>query len=97
MPPTPINKQPMTKDLTVLRKEIDAVDEQLLLLIDRRVGIAREIGQWKREHDEPVIQAQRYQEVLNHYMELGASKGLSEDLVRAVFEALHKESVRVEL
>lgn len=87
----------MTKDLTVLRKEIDAVDEQLLLLIDRRVGIAREIGQWKREHDEPVIQAQRYQEVLNHYLELGASKGLSEDLVRAVFETLHKESVRVEL
>ena len=97
MPPTPINKQPMTKDLTVLRKEIDAVDEQLLLLISQRVGIAREIGQWKREHDEPVIQAQRYQEVLNHYMELGASKGLSEDLVRAIFEALHKESVRVEL
>lgn len=87
----------MTKNLTELRKEIDAVDEQLLLLIDRRVGIAREIGQWKREHDEPVIQAQRYQEVLNHYLELGASKGLSEDLVRAVFEALHKESVRVEL
>lgn len=87
----------MTKDLTVLRKEIDAVDEQLLLLVDRRVGIAREIGQWKREHDEPVIQAQRYQEVLNHYLELGASKGLSEDLIRTVFEALHKESVRVEL
>ena len=87
----------MTKDLTVLRKEIDAVDEQLLLLISQRVGIAREIGQWKREHDEPVIQAQRYQEVLTHYMELGASKGLSEDLVRAIFEALHKESVRVEL
>ena len=87
----------MTKDLTELRKEIDAVDEQLLLLISRRVGIAREIGQWKREHDEPIIQAQRYQEVLNHYLELGAAKGLSEDLIRTVFEALHKESVRVEL
>jgi len=87
----------MTKDLTELRKEIDAVDEQLLLLISQRVGIAREIGQWKREHDEPVIQAQRYQEVLNHYLELGTAKGLSEDLVRAIFEALHKESVRVEL
>lgn len=97
MPPTPINKQPMTKDLTILRKEIDAVDEQLLLLISQRVDIAREIGQWKREHNEPVIQAQRYQEVLNHYLELGTAKGLSEDLVRAVFEALHKESVRVEL
>lgn len=87
----------MTKDLTVLRKEIDAVDEQLLLLISQRVDIAREIGQWKREHDEPVIQAQRYQEVLNHYLELGTSKGLSEDLIRTIFEALHKESVRVEL
>ncbi len=87
----------MTKDLTELRKEIDAVDEQLLLLISRRVGIAREIGQWKREHDEPIIQAQRYQEVLNHYLELGTAKGLSDDLIRTVFEALHKESVRVEL
>lgn len=87
----------MTKDLTELRKEIDAVDEQLLLLISRRVSIAREIGQWKREHDEPIIQAQRYQEVLNHYLELGTAKGLSDDLIRTVFEALHKESVRVEL
>lgn len=87
----------MTNDLTKLRKEIDAVDEQLLTLIQQRVDIARKIGQWKREHAEPVIQAQRYQEVLNHYLELGAAKGLSEDLIRKVFEALHKESVRVEL
>ncbi len=84
-------------NLTDLRKEIDAVDEQLLTLIQQRVDIAREIGQWKREHAEPVIQAQRYQEVLNHYLELGKAKGLSEDFIHDVFEALHKESVRVEL
>lgn len=84
-------------NLTDLRKEIDAVDEQLLTLIQQRVDIAREIGRWKREHTEPIIQEQRYQEVLNHYLELGTAKGLSEDLIHDIFEALHKESVRVEL
>lgn len=91
------NTQDLPPNLTQLRKEIDAVDEQLLTLIQQRVDIAREIGRWKREHDEPIIQAQRYQEVLNHYLELGTAKGLSEDLIHEVFEALHKESVRVEL
>ena len=84
------------KELSSLRAEIDLLDEQLWEIIGRRVDVAREIGEWKRTHAEPVIQAQRYQEVLEHCYRVGQQYGLSIEVIKEVMEALHKESVRVE-
>ena len=84
------------KDLASLRHEIDKLDEQLWEIIGRRVDVARQIGDWKRVHGAPVLQPARYQQVLDQALVWGAEKGLSEDVIREVMEALHKESVRVE-
>jgi chorismate mutase len=84
------------KDLSSLRHEIDQLDEQLWEIIGRRVDVARQIGDWKRVHGAPVLQPARYQQVLDQALVWGAEKGLSEDVIREVMEALHKESVRVE-
>ena len=86
-----------TKDIVELRKEIDAIDTQLWSLIQQRVDVARQIGEWKRLHDEPVVQAERFQEVVNHCQHEAETRGLSQEVVQGVMEALHKESVRVEL
>ena len=83
-------------DLELLRKEIDQLDEQLWEIIAQRVNAAREIGEWKRLHDEPVLQPERWQQVIEHCLAQGKQYGLSEELIREVMEALHKESVRVE-
>ena len=40
------------KDLASLRAEIDLLDEQLWDVIGKRAEIVREIGEWKRQHDE---------------------------------------------
>ena len=84
------------KDLQALREDIDQLDEQLWEIISKRVNVAREIGEWKRLHNVPVIQMQRFQEVLDHSSRLGKQYGLSDEVVREITEALHKESVRVE-
>ena len=84
------------KDLESLRANIDELDQLLWDIISRRVEVAREIGEWKHTHGEAIIQPERYQEVLNHCLEQGKQHGLSEELVREVMDALHKESVRVE-
>lgn len=86
----------MGKDLVSLRQEIDQLDQQLWAIIGQRVDVAREIGEWKRVHGEPVMQPKRYQQVLNQCLEYGKRYGLSETLIREVMEALHEESVRVE-
>ena len=84
------------RELASLRHEIDQLDEQLWEIIGKRVDVARQIGDWKRVHGAPVLQPARYQQVLDQALVWGTEKGLSEDGIREVMEALHKESVRVE-
>lgn len=84
------------KDLSSLRAEIDHLDKYLWEIIAQRMDIAREIGEWKHTHGESVLQSNRYQQVLDQCLQWGREKGISEDTVREVMDALHKESVRVQ-
>ena len=84
------------KDLASLREEIDQLDEQLWEVIGKRADVVRQIGEWKRQHGEQVIQPERWQEVLQHCQSVADRHGLSETVVQEVMEAIHNESVRIE-
>lgn len=84
------------KDLQSLRTEIDQLDEQLWEIIGQRAELVRQIGEWKRQHGEQVVQPERWQQVLQHCQALAERYGLSETVVHEVMEAIHKESVRIE-
>ena len=84
------------KDLASLREEIDQLDEQLWEVIGKRADVVRQIGEWKRQHGEKVIQPERWQEVLQHCQSVADKHGLSETVVQEVMEAIHNESVRIE-
>ena len=86
----------MNSELSSLREEIDQLDEQLWKIIGQRTDVVRQIGEWKRLHGESVVQAERWQQVMQHCLNLAEQHKLSETLVREVMEAIHKESVRVE-
>ena len=84
------------KDLASLREEIDQLDEQLWEVIGKRADVVRQIGEWKRQHGEQVVQPERWQEVLQHCQSIADKYGLSETVVQEVMEAIHNESVRIE-
>ena len=84
------------RDLASLREEIDQLDEQLWEVIGKRADVVRQIGEWKRQHGEQVIQPERWQEVLQHCQSVADKQGLSETMVHEVMEAIHNESVRIE-
>ena len=84
------------RDLSSLREEIDQLDEQLWEVIGKRADVVRQIGEWKRQHGEQVIQPERWQEVLQHCQSVANQYGLSETVVQEVMEAIHNESVRIE-
>ena len=84
------------KDLASLREEIDQLDEQLWEVIGKRADVVRQIGEWKRQHGEQVIQPERWQEVLQHCQSVADKHGLSETVIQEVMEAIHNESVRIE-
>lgn len=84
------------RDLASLRAEIDQLDEQLWEIIGKRAEIVREIGEWKRQHGEQVLQPERWQQVVQHCQTLAEKHQLSEKVVQEVMEAIHNESVRIE-
>lgn len=79
------------------RSEIDELDDELLKVLSRRMQISREIGEYKKEHKIPVFQNDRYNEILQTAISKGKEIGLDEAFVRSIIEAIHQESVRLQL
>ena len=86
-----------TENISVLRKEIDELDTQLLQLLAKRMGISREIGTYKKEHNMPILQSNRYDEILKSRRERGEQLDLDGEFVNKIMTAIHEESVRVQM
>lgn len=86
-----------TEDLSKLRQQIDALDDQLLELLAKRMRISTEIGTFKKEHDMTIIQTDRYDEILNKRINQATDMKMNPEFMRVVLEAIHEESVRVQL
>lgn len=91
------NEKQTTENLSELRKQIDECDNQLIATLAKRMRISNEIGIYKKEHRMTVLQTDRYSEILDKRGAQGAACGMDADFMKAVFEAIHKESVRQQL
>lgn len=86
-----------TEDLVDLRREIDTIDNELLELLAKRMRISTEIGTYKKEHGIAVLQTGRYNEILEKRIVNGEKLGMSREFMRTFLEAIHEESVRVQV
>jgi chorismate mutase len=67
------------------REDIEAVDRELVLLIARRVQLARTIGRAKRARGMPTMDPAREAAVVRRAGELARAAGLDEEVVRQIF------------
>ncbi len=86
-----------TENLTLLRQQIDQIDNDLLETLSKRMRVSREIGQYKKEHRMPVVQANRYNDVIRTRVKLGQEMGMDENFMRTILLAIHDESVRQQI
>lgn len=85
--------QDVTPELIAFRQRIDQCDAELLKVLDRRLAVCREIGQYKHERNMQIVQPTRYNEILLRRGEEAIPSGLSTSFVRELFERIHEESV----
>lgn len=86
-----------TESLTELRSQIDKLDDELLELLSRRMRVSRDIGQYKKEHNMPVLQTQRYEELLARRAGQAEQMGMDREFMRTVLQAIHEESIRQQM
>jgi chorismate mutase len=86
-----------TENLTELRKQIDEIDDELLIVLAKRMHVSREIGKYKKEHNMPVLQTMRYDEILENRTSNAVKMGMGNNFMKTVLEAIHEESIRQQI
>ena len=84
-------------ELAGLRSQIDSLDTMLIETLAKRMQVSREIGDYKHKHNMPIVQTGRYNDVIQNRLELAEQLGLSEQLVKKIYELIHEESVNVQI
>ncbi|MFO7841764.1 MAG: chorismate mutase [Fidelibacterota bacterium] len=67
------------------REKIDSIDKKLVELLDKRMGLAEEIGKIKKEKALPVYDARREKEVLDKLTDL-PKKAIETEELRELFK-----------
>jgi chorismate mutase/prephenate dehydratase len=83
-------------NLRALRKEIDAVDAEIVGLIAERLRIAEEIGREKRKDGKLIVDGDREQTVMRNIKRVATAKGVSVHHIEAIYEQIIKASRRTE-
>ena len=64
------------KDLTALREEISAINEEMPGLFQRRVHASAEIAEYKKAHDMPILDKSREREIFADVEEKAGDLGI---------------------
>jgi chorismate mutase / prephenate dehydratase len=69
------------------RKKIDKIDEQLVKLLDERMGLAFELGKLKKSDGRDVFDANREEEVFNKLQDL-PKQTIRDDEIKELYEQI---------
>ncbi len=75
------------------RNEIEIIDEQIIRLIYRRIGISKKIFESKKAEGKPISDPEREKKVLSQAMDLATELNLDTGAVKSIFETLITMSV----
>lgn len=84
-------------ELDELREQIDDIDDRLLEILSRRMSVARQIGELKKEIGMRVVQQDRYSELIRKRMEDSSKLGIDPGFMKRILAMIHEESVRQQL
>lgn len=79
--------------IELLRKEIDAVDDELVALLKARFDLSKAMGEEKKKLNRPVYDAAREEALLSRLEEAAAPYG---DEVRALYERIMELSRKLQ-
>ena len=76
----------MKNKLENLRKQIDEIDESIIILLDKRMKIVKIVGLLKKERNTPALDLVRWQKVIK----------LKKGYIKKIWEIIHEEALKIE-
>lgn len=82
--------------LNELRFKIDAIDNELITLLKKRMGISEKIGEYKKANNMTVLQQQRWDSLLEKYYKAADENNLDKKMIDMIFKAIHQASINIQ-
>lgn len=86
----------MNNKLENWRKQIDALDEELLHILGKRYHIVRQIGAYKKAKGIPPLDQKRWQAILKSRLSKAEFYNLSKDFIKKLYDLIHQYSLEIE-
>jgi chorismate mutase len=82
--------------LSVLRDQIDQIDDEIMQKMASRMKVSEKIGQYKKENNVTILQVNRWEEIIKSRVLMGVAMGLEEGFTRDLLRLIHHESIQVQ-
>ena len=80
-----------------LKDKLNAVDRELLGVLEMRMDIVDKIGRLKKENDITAFQVARMNEIIQSYRQQAESLNLEKGYIEKIYHIIHNESVKRQL
>ncbi len=88
-----ITNQHVYNRLTLIRREIDAIDSQIVQQLCNRKNIVKKIADFKSKHKLTIFQIERWYEILKNRKKDSVELEMNEKMLTEIYEVIHKYSV----
>jgi len=82
--------------LSILRDQIDHLDDEIMQRLSQRMKISEKIGQYKKENNVTILQVSRWEEIVQTRIALCKAMGLNEEFTNDLLKLIHHESIQVQ-
>lgn len=82
--------------LSLLREQIDQIDDDIMTKMAARMKISEKIGQYKQENNVTILQVNRWDEIIKTRVSMGKAMGLDEGFTRDLLRLVHHESIQIQ-
>jgi chorismate mutase len=82
--------------LSILREQIDQLDDEIMQKFASRMKISEKIGQYKKENNVTILQVNRWEEIIQTRIALGKAMGLSAEFTAELLKLIHEESIQIQ-
>lgn len=86
----------MQASLDDLRKKLDQIDSELIVLLKERFDTVKQVGEYKKIHNMQSLQPVRWEKVLQSRTQLWEKHGISKELIEDIWNRIHDYALELE-
>jgi len=86
----------MKHTLDELRIQIDAIDVELIDLLQKRMQVVQHVGVYKKAHALPPRDVARWEQVIDTVTREAKKRGLPEEQIRKIWDCIHSIALQIE-